>query len=291
MITALVFGLGAAGLWFASTAPPAPALERLVSRRAVNASHRTASGSPALTEQVGQWAARYPWGDWLRVRTNAQDLELLQLSAEAHVGAKLAFASCGFALPFGGVLILAAVGFRVPVAIPIWVALLGATLGFFGPDIDRANAASREREQLRHAVEDFAEITAYAFRSGVGVATALRTAADRVHGRFGEEVSTVLHEAQYTGTSPWVALDELGFRWGLPDLSEVAAAVKQAGADGASVGDSLEAKAGGLARRALAEREADAVGATTRMLIRSIALALCALAILYGPLLLRLRRL
>lgn len=287
MIAAAAFAVAAVGLWLLLVPASPPALLRLVDGSASDPGLSPVGTDPM--ERIGRWAARFGWGDWLRGRVKDRDLEVIGRSAEAHLGAKVVLAGLGAVVPILLVAGLAAVGLRVVLVVPVWLALLLGVTGFFVPDIQRASAAASERQDLRDAVEDFAEMTAYGFRAGSNVATALDGAARRLRGRFGDEVSRVLTEAQLAGDSPWAALNDLGERLGVADLCEVAAAVEQAGTDGASVAASLEAKATGLARRALAEREAAAAPATSRMLVRSIALSMCALALLYGPLLLRVR--
>ena len=286
MTVPLEYGLGAVGLWLLLVPPPPPALRRLL------AGPPEAEGDPAdLVERLGGWVRRFEWGDWLRRRAASEDLDVVGRSMDAQLGAKVALGVLGVAGPVIAAGILGAAGVHVTLAVPAWFSLLLGAVGFFVPDIQRSRAAASARQELRSAVEDFAEITAYGLRSGSNVATALDGAARRLRGRFGDEVSRVLTEALLVGGSPWLALDELGTRLALPDLREVAAAVQQAETGGASIVDSLEAKASGLAQRALAEREAASVPGTLRMLVRSIGLALCALALLYGPLLMRARRL
>ena len=81
---------------------------------------------------------------------------------------------------------------------------------------------------------------------------------------FGQ-LRRALEEARLTRTPPWGPLGRLGQALGVDELSELAASVALAGAEGARVRASLAAKATSIRSHALADAQADAEAMSERM--------------------------
>ena len=71
--------------------------------------------------------------------------------------------------------------------------------------------------------------------------------------------------ARFSGITPWAALGQLGERIGMPELTDLDAALRIAHDDGAKVKATLVARAGTLRAQRIADAEAEANQATESM--------------------------
>lgn len=276
MILALVCGATAgAGLWIAARgwSPPRPSLaQALAQLRTTPEPHRLLGideTSESITVRVGRPFARVlARGDpshLLIGRRVRQDLAVLGRSPEVHIAEKSTLALFGLLLVPTTSALLALGGAHVPLAIPLWGALLFAAAGFFVPDLGiRAEAQARRRD-FRHALGAFLDLVVIALAGGGGVETALSDAATIGNGWAFDQIRHALDTARLAREPPWSALGRLGSELGVPELAELAASVSLAGTEGAKVRASLAAKAASLRTHELADAETAAQAATERM--------------------------
>lgn len=274
MIAALLCGAGVgAGLFLVARgiAPPRPSLaEALAQLR-----HPPQPRAVLVADDPGGFTARVgrPLADllvraggavviWPRVRS---DLAVLGRSSERHLAEKVTLAIFGLLLVPACVGLLALAGTDLPVAIPVWGALVCAAAGFVLPDLGIHSEAQARRRDFRHALGSFLDLVVIALAGGGGVETALSDAAGVGEGWAYDELRRTLAAARLARETPWSGLERLGDELGVGELGELAASVGLAGAEGAKVRASLGAKAASLRAHQLAEAETIAQAATEKM--------------------------
>ena len=274
MIAALLLGAGAGGgllLIARGIAPPRPSLaDALAQLRRAPEPVPIVTGGPdgGFAARLGGPVARLlgPAGAQRmllgRVR---RDLAVLGRSPERHLAEKTALALVGLVVVPACAAVLAVGGLTLPLAVPVWAAILLAVGGFVVPDLGIHTEAEARRRDFRHALSSFLDLVVIALAGGGGVETALADAASIGDGWAYDQLRRSLDDARLARYSPWTALDRLGDRLGVAELGELAASVGLAGTEGAKVRASLQAKAVSLRSHQLAEAETAAQAATERM--------------------------
>jgi tight adherence protein C len=195
----------------------------------------------------------------------ARDLAVLARPPERHLADKATLALVGLLLAPATTAALAVAGVRVPLAVPVWAAVLLGAAGFVTPDLGvRADAAARRRD-LRHALSSLLDLTVIALAGGAGVEGALTDAASIGRGPAAARLRQALAGAQLRREPPWAPLGRLGEELGVEELVELAASMRLAGAEGARVRASLAAKAASVRAHLRAEAETTAQAATEQM--------------------------
>jgi Flp pilus assembly protein TadB len=273
--TALVLGAGVGlGLWLVVRGlfPPRPSLAEALAqlRRVPQPALLVAPGADGggMAARVGRPLAE------LAERAGAgrlipggvrRDLAILERSPQRHLAEKVTAALAGLlvvpamsALAVGG-------GAQLPLALPLWGALVLGMVGFVVPDLGiHADAAARRRD-FRHALSSFLDLVVVALAGGGGVESALGDAAGVASGWPFAYLRRALDQARLAREAPWAALGRLGEELGVGELSELAASLTLAGSEGAKVRSSLAAKATSLRTHALAEAETADQAASERM--------------------------
>jgi hypothetical protein len=104
----------------------------------------------------------------------------------------------------------------------------------------------------------------------MGIEGALHASASIGENAVSGRILTSLALAQDAGQPPWDALDHLGRDLGIAELTELAAAVGLAGAEGARIRLTLVAKANSIRRHELAEAESEANSVTERLFLPGV---------------------
>ena len=268
MTAAIVAGLGFAGgvLLILSGAFPAPlpvdrALAQLHRERTRN---DDASEESRLDRVLGRSWAESALGAKIKLAA-AADLRVTGETATSHLAQRAAFGLLGLLWAPLVVLLMSIGGVRVGAALPLWVCVVLAPVGFAYPGLALRSAAADRRRGFRHALSAFLDVVAVSLASGRGVDTALNDGVRAGHGWPFAELERALSEARLLGASPWTALARLSRAIGVPELAELAASAALAGNEGARVRSSLAAKARAIRVRGLAEVEGAAQSATERM--------------------------
>ena len=268
MTAGIVAGLGFAGgvLLILSGAFPAP----LPVDRALAQLHRERTRNDDGAEEsrldrvLGRSWAESALGAKITLAA-AADLRVTGETATSHLAQRAAFGLLGLLWAPLVVLLMSIGGVRVGAALPLWVCVVLAPVGFAYPGLALRSAAADRRRGFRHALSAFLDVVAVSLASGRGVDTALNDGVRAGHGWPFAELERALSEARLLGESPWTALARLSRAIGVPELAELAASAALAGNEGARVRSSLAAKARAIRVRGLAEVEGAAQSATERM--------------------------
>jgi tight adherence protein C len=139
-------------------------------------------------------------------------------------------------------------------------AAVGATAGFFLPDILLYNAGVKRQEKIQKALPDALDMLTVCVEAGLGFDAALAQVARNTTGPLAAEFSRVLQEIQI-GKSRSQALRAMTDRTTVPELRSFVSALVQAGELGITIADVLreQAKEMRLKRRQRAEEKAQKV--------------------------------
>jgi Flp pilus assembly protein TadB len=143
--------------------------------------------------------------------------------------------------------------------------LIGGSVGFMLPiTLLRASARARRRSFL-HAFSAYLDLVNVLLAGGSGMETALVAAAEAGDGWAFGTLRSCLTRARLARHSPWNELRNLGTRWSISEVVEVAGSMTLSGEHGARIRASLAARADSMRSRQVAEIEALAQSATERM--------------------------
>jgi len=258
---------------------------------AVLARVNAAPAEPAVTVGfTGPWARRVG-------PAVARSLELLNVSPgdlgadlavigrplEDHMARRAAGSAAGVAA-VAGLALLGALAGMAPSTLAVgWLALGGALVGFVVPDSAARRRAQERRAGVRQALAFYLDIVIVVLAGGAGVSSALGQASQAGDGWAFVQIRGALARGRVRREPPWAVLGQLGAELGVTELEELAASVSMAEREGASVRQSLTAKAASIRDHQLADVEATASSSTVRMAapLVLLGLAFCAF-ILYG---------
>jgi tight adherence protein C len=168
----------------------------------------------------------------------------------------------GALLPFAVWAVLSFRGVEMPLVLPVWVGLSGASAGAALPILALRRRAKRERRTARRMVGCFLDLVVLALAGGLGIGDS----------RVSHQMARCLDEARDAGRTPWDALERLGHEIVVPELVELSSAVSLAGTEGARIKSTLAAKAASIRRHELADAEADANTISERLFIPGVLL-------------------
>jgi Flp pilus assembly protein TadB len=277
-------GLVGAGTWCAWTgwAPQRPPLAATLA----GLGHPRVEPEPAsrgtLDARVGNWARHITLVE-RTLATMQTDLRILHRSPEDQAAILVSYTVVGLLWAPTVTAVLWLVGISVPWLVPLWLALGGAVLGAFVALRAARAAATQRRQSFSHALSAFCDVTGMCLSAGRGVESSLQTAAATGDGWAFAELQDALLTGYVRGDTPWAALARLGADLGSDDLSELAAALHLAGAEGAAVRDTVRSKSKAIRERLTAEAERAAAGVTERMGIPATFLLLGFLVFLGYP--------
>lgn len=257
------FGLGVLAL-VRGLFPPRPSLAaELASGPEAPPSQADSGGLAGL---VGAPLSRLAAGFGVNLARTRRDLALIGVPLERHMAEKVALAFFGLLLGPGAAAVLAVVGVRLPLVVPLWAAVGLAVGGFILPDLGRRGDATALRGEYRRTISLILDLTVISLAGGAGVEGALTDAAASAgQGGPAARLQQALEEARLRREPPWAALGRLGEELAVPELVELAASLGLAGTEGARVRPSLAAKAASLRAHELTATEAAAQSATERM--------------------------
>jgi len=288
-----VFGFGLV-LLARGVFPPKPTLAAVLARVNGGTTRFGAPGGWAATDgaaprrsrwsqTVGPPVGRFLDGLGLEVGDLQADLAVLGRPVEHHMALRAAAATGGLSAVVLAGLALGAAGVPVGPLTTGWVGVGAGLIGFVVPDTAARRAAVERRRAFRDALAFFLDLVSVTLAGGAGVSTALRQAAAAGDGWAYVQIRGALRQAQVQRQPAWVALGQLGVELGISELEELGSAVALAEGEGASVRQSLAAKAASIRDHQLADAEAHAASATVRMAgpLVLLGLSFCAF-VLYG---------
>jgi len=263
----------------------ADALDRL-SPAASRPPRRVEPEGSSSAERLGRWGMRmFPIAVW--GQPPAQQLALLRISAVRFYGEKLLFGMLGLlVVPLLSTL-LAVLGWRLPVVLPV-VATIGLAVGmFFLPDYNVRDDAKRARTEFARALGAYADLVALERNAGSGPRQALEVAAavgdSWVFRRLREELAF----SNWSGEQPWQALRRLSQELGVPELGDLADIVRLSGEEGAQIYGQLRARSAAMRAAMLNDEVAYANAVGEKLSIPMSLLGVIFLVILIAPALMR----
>jgi Flp pilus assembly protein TadB len=207
----------------------------------------------------------------IRYTSLRQDLALTGDSFEAVIGRKLLGFLAGFLLVIGTIVGLqVAAGIALPLGSPLLLALLVGAGFFFLPDLEARREAAARRRDFRRALSAYLDLVALEMAGSAAPTEALPNAARVGSGWAMALLRDTLFRATLAGRDQWDALNELGQRIGVTELSDLGNLVQLVGRDGARIRATLTARAATMRRRDLADAEGEAGQRDQSMLMAQV---------------------
>ncbi|MFC8345925.1 type II secretion system F family protein [Streptomyces sp. NPDC057280] len=237
----------------------------------------------SMRADVGQRVAEFYMQQGWEQRSLRADLAVLDRSWEKFLATKVLLGVAG--LFFGPFLfaIVWTLGFGSSPIIPVWLALLFASLFFFLPDLEVRRDAADKRRDLRRVIGAYLDLVSMSLAGGRGLPEALMAAADVSDGWANQRIHNALADARITGISQWQALGQLGEELGVEELKDLSASLALVADDGAKVRESLASRAETMRHREMAEIEGSAGEKSQSMLVAQLLLCAGFLVFLIYP--------
>jgi tight adherence protein C len=192
-------------------------------------------------------------------------------------------ATVGAVLPGLFWLVVTTGGVHLPFVVPLWLGLMLGCMGGALPVLVLQAQAKQARRSARRIVGSFLNLVVLCLAGGMGIEGALHASARIGEDGVSDRILKALVLAQDSGGPPWDALNRLGRELGVTELTELAAAVGLAGAEGARIRQTLTAKASSIRRHDLAEAEAEANTVTEKLFLPGVFLLLGFLVFIAYP--------
>lgn len=276
VITAIGSSLGVIGV-IVALRPSAPSLRAALAAldgkpfdtRQLSESPGGSSGARFDRRLAARLAAAASAHDGVRSRVTPL-LAITGISLQTLCGQVLLGSCVGVVLPGVWWMVVTAGGVHLPFEVPVWAGLTCGLGGGLLPVLVLRSRARQARRSARRVVGSFLNLVVLCLAGGMGIEGALHASARIGDDDVSERILNALVLAQDTGEPPWDALDTLGRDLGITELTELAAAVALAGAEGARIRMTLAAKAGSIRRHELADAEADANTVTERLFLPGV---------------------
>lgn len=240
---------------------------------------RIQSGFGLLSDRLEVMAVERGW----ELGRQRADLALMGRTRGSHLAAKVA---AGLGLFLLGPLvwsILRMAGVPLPAAIPAFAALALGALGFFMPDLVLRQEAAKRRRDFRRSVGIFLDLVSMNLAGGRGLPEALLAAATVGDHWTLVRIRQALANARLYGTTPWVALGELGREIAVEELQDLSGALTLAADDGAKIRASLSARAATMRRKELTQAEGEEGEKSQSMLVAQMLISTAFLVFLAYP--------
>jgi tight adherence protein C len=196
------------------------------------------------------------------------DLRVLRRDPDEQVAEIAGYGMVGFL--FAPAVVAGAwfiVDIQVPLVVPFWLSLVGAAVTVVLAVRQVRQRAALARSEFCHSLSAYCDVVAMTLSAGRELHTALFDAAAQGDGWAWRELRDGLQRGFLLGEQPWEALTRLGQSLGVTDLVELGATLALADEEGASVADTVTAKAASLRERLVAEAEMTAAAVTERMAV------------------------
>ena len=289
LVGGVLVGAGVA-LLVARLLPVRPDLDDVLGRLSPDKGGHTARdpdiGDGSTTDRLGRWGLRaLPgsiWGKPLH-----QELALLRVPLTRFYGEKLLFSLLGTVAGPLLSLLLMALGWRLPVLLPIGGTLVLAVGLFFLPDYNVRDDAKRARTEFARALGAYTDLVALERNSGSGPRQAMEVAAavgdSWVFRRLREELAY----SSWSGEQPWDALRRLSYELGVTELADLADIMRLSGEEGAQIYGQLRERSAAMRTAMLNDEVAVSNAVGEKMSLPMSLLGVIFLVILVTPALLR----
>ena len=239
--------------------------------------HEAPRGSVGVFEAIAVRADR------LKLTAKSADLALVGQSRESFVVQRV-----GFLL--GGALwipvlttVLALVGAAPPIVLTGAASVGCALVGWQLPVVMLKSKVKHARAAFAGALAAYCRLVALGRLGDRGPVEALRYPATLGTGWAFRRIKLAIDEAVLRGRMPWAGFDELAEETGVRELKDVGHIIASAGQDGASIVDTLRAKAVALDEKQLADRKTGSSVRSDRMDMPVALLGLAFIAFLAFP--------
>lgn len=232
-----------------------------------------------LADRIEVLAAERGW----QLSRQRQDLALVGRTVGTHLAAKVTTGLGLFLLAPVLWGLMGLLGVPIAATLPTFVALVLALLGFLLPDFALRREANERRRDFKRSVGVFLDLVAMNLAGGRGLPEALLAAASVGDHWSMVRIRQALANARLYGTTPWVALGELGRQIGVDELEELSGALILAADDGAKIRSSLSARAATLRRRELTQAEGEEGERSQSMLVAQMLISVAFLLFLIFP--------
>ncbi len=233
-----------------------------------------------LGELVGAVVERV---DRLKLTAKPADLALIGLPRESFVIQRV-----GFLL--GGALwipvlttVLALIGATPPIVLTGAASVGCAVVGWQLPVVMLKSKVKHARAAFAGALAAYCRLVALGRLGDRGPVEALRYPATLGAGWAFRRIKLAIDEAVLRGRMPWAGFAELAEETGVRELKDIGHIIASAGQDGASIVDTLRAKAAALDEKQLADRKTGSSVRSDRMDMPVALLGLAFIAFLAFP--------
>lgn len=262
------------------------ALDRLAPQRLNPTDSVTAESNGSVQDRVGLFLQRrVPAISLLKPPTT--ELALLRIPVHRYYGEKAIFALIGLLIPPALTAALTLLGIGIPFVFPVFGSLALAAVMSFLPDYNARDDARVARIEFARALGAYMDGVSSERLAGTGTTQSLTEPAYAADTWVFVRIREELARAELNHQRPWDGLKQLSTELGLPELGDLADIMRLAGESGASIAESLGARAAGLRNALLVEEQVKANAAGERMTIPVSALAMVFLVVLATPAVLR----
>lgn len=220
-------------------------------------------------------------------RLPRRELDLLRIPTYRYLGEKALWALFGLLFPALLTLTAGLFGFSLPFTIPAFLSLVFAIVLWFLPDVETRQKAATAREEFTRALGAYIDLVALERAGGAGSTQALENAAEVGDSWVFQRLREEMARARWSGTPPWDGLHTLAEQLGLTELDDLADIMRLSGEEGATVYESLRARANGLRNATLSAEHARANADSERMVMPVAMLGVIFLALLATPTVMR----
>ncbi len=267
-------------------AAPVPVGAAVGVRAGVGSSPGAGDRWARVTGRAGCWlTARLPAAGR---RAPSPALALIGWTPEGYAARKVGLAAFGLLVVPLLTAVLALVGIRLPVAVPVAGSLALAGGLFLLVDLIVRDQAAEARGQMRRALCSYLDLVSLRRDASEGPTIALERAAALGNGWVFGRITDALVAARLAGDPPWEGLRRLAADTGVAELADVADIAAVAAVEGASTAPTLRARAQSLRVQLLAEEEAAANTASEKLTAPVALLSIAFLLLFLYPALARL---
>lgn len=282
-------GFGAALLIW-RLVPSQPDLADVVQRYSpegvkARAAARPTADSTDSQARLGVWAIQRLPASWWG-KTPTKELALLRIPIHRHYGQKILYALTGLVIVPVLTFLFTALGWSIPLLMPVGGSLAMAVVLFFLPDLNARSDAKQARAEFGRALGAYTDLVALERLGGSGSRQAMELAAEVGESWVFQRLAEELARSRWSGVAPWDSLHALAEELGLPELDDLAD-IMRLSTEGSQVYSNLRARSSALRSAMLNEELAKANAAGERMTMPMSLLGVVFMVILVAPSLMR----
>lgn len=268
-------------LFISPLLPVRPRLADAMSRLNADPAQEMAIAPSDHRMRLGRWAEQHFGGLPLLGGVPTKDLALIGKSTAQHYYRKLLLAFVLLLLGMLGSVYSLLWGW--PVTFPLLISFPLAFVGWKLPDRDVRDEAKKARVQFTRATSVYVELVAAERKRDAPITAAMERAADVSDSWIFRQIRQELTRARYDNQEPWVALEALADRIGVPQLGDTARVIGLSGNEGAAVYEALRALGLNMRTEILAEEQTRSNKITEHLSLTITALAGAFVALVLIP--------